>query len=430
MLAIPFSFTALVALSLVPLAHAHPIENPVENRLPTRWFHHEDHPVHALFRRGDNGEQFEEAGSPAWTEAYPVLTPNATEMPQAWKDALKAAEDAGKIPQIPQSKSDGDDPVYPKGSPEVCSTTPKCRQPDDIWDAPEGYFGTGFDDGPFLGSPMLYDFLEEKNIGATHFMIGMYIRADPATFLRAFNMEGADIAVHTYSHLYMTTLSNEDVLAQLAWTMQIIHDTTGGRVPRYWRPPYGDADNRVRAIAKEVLGMQIIMWNQDTEDWSMGKNGGTTKEQIAKSMTEWLTGPKTTGLMVLEHELNNATVQAFIDAVPEIEANGWKMVSQARLADGDLDNGQAGVWQNAADSTGDVNPQSVGASAAGPAPTSTDDDSNPDESSDAEDANATINPGNNSANDEDGDQSGSLSSFSLPSFLSLFAALILSSTLA
>lgn len=125
------------------------------------------------------------------------------------------------------------------------------------------FLGTGFDDGPYLGSSMLYDFLEEKHIGATHFMIGMYIRADPATFVRAFNMEGADIAVHTYSHLYMTTLSNEDVLAQLAWTMQIIHDTTGGRVPRYWRPPYGDADNRVRAIAKEVLGMQIIMWNQE-----------------------------------------------------------------------------------------------------------------------------------------------------------------------
>lgn len=64
MLAPPFSFSAFVALSLVPLAQAHPIENPVESRLPTRWFHHEDHPVHALFRRGDNGEQFEEPGSP------------------------------------------------------------------------------------------------------------------------------------------------------------------------------------------------------------------------------------------------------------------------------------------------------------------------------------------------------------------------------
>jgi peptidoglycan/xylan/chitin deacetylase (PgdA/CDA1 family) len=63
-------------------------------------------------------------------------------------------------------------------------------------------------------------------------------------------VNGDDIAVHTWSHRYMTTLSNEEALAELAWTMQVIHDMTGGRVPRFWRPPYGDSDNRVRAIAR------------------------------------------------------------------------------------------------------------------------------------------------------------------------------------
>lgn len=61
----------------------------------------------------------------------------------------------------------------------------------------------------------------------------------------------------------MTTLSNEDVLAELAWTMQIIHDSTGGRVPRFWRPPYGDVDKRVFAIATEVLGLTTVLWNRE-----------------------------------------------------------------------------------------------------------------------------------------------------------------------
>ena len=61
----------------------------------------------------------------------------------------------------------------------------------------------------------------------------------------------------------MTTLSNEDVVAQLGWTMQLIHNSTGGRIPRYWRPPYGDTDNRVRAIAKEVFGLTTLIWNQE-----------------------------------------------------------------------------------------------------------------------------------------------------------------------
>ena len=61
----------------------------------------------------------------------------------------------------------------------------------------------------------------------------------------------------------MTKLTNLDIVAELGWSMQLIHDSTGGRLPRYWRPPYGDADNRVRAIAKEVFGLRTIFWNQE-----------------------------------------------------------------------------------------------------------------------------------------------------------------------
>ena len=72
---------------------------------------------------------------------------------------------------------------------------------------------------------------------------------NPKEFLAAFEDNEDDIAVHTWTHPYMTTLNSTMVLAQLAWTMQIIHDATGGRLPRYWRPPYGDIDARVSAIA-------------------------------------------------------------------------------------------------------------------------------------------------------------------------------------
>ena len=61
----------------------------------------------------------------------------------------------------------------------------------------------------------------------------------------------------------MTSLSNEDVIAQLGWTMEIIHNSTGGRVPRFWRPPFGDSDARVSALAREVLGLQTVIWNQE-----------------------------------------------------------------------------------------------------------------------------------------------------------------------
>jgi len=48
-------------------------------------------------------------------------------------------------------------------------------------------------------------------------------------------------------------------------------------------------------------------------------------------MQTWLTGPKTPGLIILEHELSDESVQAFIDNYPLIGANGWNPVSVAQL---------------------------------------------------------------------------------------------------
>ncbi|THV08556.1 glycoside hydrolase/deacetylase [Dendrothele bispora CBS 962.96] len=323
-------------LSLLSVADAH--SHRLNKRLPSpSWHHARDHPVHALFRRdpGDDGQDYPDVGTPEWSSKYPNGPPDVTKMPAGWSNALKAAVSAGKIPNIPVSSSPGNvNPTYPAGhdpnGPEICSSTYKCRGQGEIWDGPDGTFGLGFDDGPLPPSGRLYDFLREHNETPTDFMIGLYILQNSQMFLQAVDDEH-DIAVHTWTHPYMTTQTNEQVVAQLGWTMQIIHDSTGGRIPKYWRPPYGDSDNRVRAIAKEIFGLECIIWNQDTEDWSLTTNG-TTPQAINASMTHWLTGPKSPGLIILEHELSDQSVQAFIDAYPVIVQNGWKIESVAQLA--------------------------------------------------------------------------------------------------
>ena len=69
-------------------------------------------------------------------------------MPQAWKDALAAAENAGLIPDL--QLSEPKEGRYPKGvnasSPEYCNAATGCRAEGDIWDAPDGMMGISFDD--------------------------------------------------------------------------------------------------------------------------------------------------------------------------------------------------------------------------------------------------------------------------------------------
>lgn len=60
----------------------------------------------------------------------------------------------------------------------------------------------------------------------------------------------------------MTTKSNVDVVAEFYWTLRAIKEATGV-TPKCWRPPYGDVDDRVRAIAWQ-MGMRTIIWDEDT----------------------------------------------------------------------------------------------------------------------------------------------------------------------
>jgi peptidoglycan/xylan/chitin deacetylase (PgdA/CDA1 family) len=54
-------------------------------------------------------------------------------------------------------------------------------------------------------------------------------------------MAGHQIVIHTWSHPELTTLSNEQVIAELGWSRKIIKDVLGV-TPTMTRPPYGDIE--------------------------------------------------------------------------------------------------------------------------------------------------------------------------------------------
>lgn len=71
-------------------------------------------------------------------------------------------------------------------------------------------------------------------------------------------MAGHQLSVHTWAHPYLTKLTNEQIVAELGWTKKVIKDVTGV-TPNTFRPPYGDIDDRVRAIAAQ-MGLTPIIW--------------------------------------------------------------------------------------------------------------------------------------------------------------------------
>jgi Polysaccharide deacetylase len=153
--------------------------------------------------------------------------------------------------------------------------------------------------------------------------IGSNVVGFPAAAQRAVE-DGLTICVHTWSHPQMTTLSNDMIVAELYWTLRSIKESAGV-TPRCWRPPYGDVDDRVRAIAWQ-MGMRTIIWDEDTNDWNMpGDGGGNLSPATVDGYFQgWIDAYKngtdnTSGHIVLEHELNNATVSMAEKWLPTLQ---------------------------------------------------------------------------------------------------------------
>ncbi|KAL7417365.1 hypothetical protein BDY24DRAFT_88798 [Mrakia frigida] len=280
--------------------------------------------VESLFRRQT---AIPEVGSAEWVALYPAAGSTPTTVPQAWTDALAAAVAAGKIPDLPPATLTQGYPSYsnnldPAG-PVACHNTRGCSIASDKLVAPDGMIGISQDDGPLPPGRTLNSFFEAQKINATHFYIGGNVLGNYDIFLQARAIPGQHFAVHTWTHPYMSSLSNEGVVAELGWTMQILADSNYGKIPAHWRPPFGDVDNRVRAIAKEVFGLQTIIWGveRDSEDWTL--TNLDNEEAVKATITGFLEGPKAPGMIMLQHELSDRAVNAFITLWPSYLSNGW-----------------------------------------------------------------------------------------------------------
>ncbi|KDN49902.1 carbohydrate esterase family 4 protein [Tilletiaria anomala UBC 951] len=180
-------------------------------------------------------------------------------------------------------------------------------------------WGVSYDDGPSPYSPLLLDYFQKNNIKSTFFIVGSRAVSRP-TMLQSEYWAGHQLSVHTWSHPYLTTLTNEQIVAELAWTMKAIKDIVGV-TPNTMRPPYGDIDDRVRYICK-AMGLTPIIWTTangqtyDTNDWKIGAgivsaaNSAYTFEQIIKNAPSL-----DTGYIVLAHDLYQQSVELSTEVI-------------------------------------------------------------------------------------------------------------------
>lgn len=110
----------------------------------------------------------------------------------------------------------------------------------------------------------LLDIMNRYGFRSTFFLSGIWLESFP-TLARAIASAGHEIGNHTYDHPHLGELSDTEIRNQLSRTDSIIKNVTG-QTSRYFRPPFGEFNDRILRIASE-LGYQTVMWTIDSLDW-------------------------------------------------------------------------------------------------------------------------------------------------------------------
>jgi peptidoglycan/xylan/chitin deacetylase (PgdA/CDA1 family) len=167
-------------------------------------------------------------------------------------------------------------------------------------------WGLTFDDGPSTSTLRLLDYLRERNIKASFFLVGSQVVGNPQIVRRIFE-EGHHIGVHTWSHRALSSLSNEQIISELEWSVRAVQQVIGVR-PTYYRPPYGDIDDRVRAVSR-LMGLKPVKWGFNSTDWLLNANPNVfTPDQFKQRMLQAM-NVNTHGVIDLSHDLTPNTVQ-------------------------------------------------------------------------------------------------------------------------
>lgn len=174
-----------------------------------------------------------------------------------------------------------------------------------------------FDDGPSAAwTPALLDGLKERGVKATFFLIGENADKNPEIVKRMAE-EGHLIGNHTYHHVELTKVSENEARLELADTSAVIARITG-KEPEYMRPPFGAWQRKL----EQEIQMLPVLWTIDPLDW-------TTENQdeiVNKVVTEAEEND-----IILLHDCYKSSIEAGLRIVDILQEEGFMFVTVDEL---------------------------------------------------------------------------------------------------
>lgn len=170
-----------------------------------------------------------------------------------------------------------------------------------------------FDDGPGYNSTQrILDTLDKYKIKATFFTLGQKVEENPE-MLKEIYKRGHEVGNHSYDHPDLTTLTHDDMMTQITSTNKLIETSTKKRTT-YLRPPYG----AYNADIELSCGMEIILWNVDSNDWRF-RDGPQTTNYIMQNLAQQS--------VILYHDIYETSADSVEQVIPLLLDQGYEFVT-------------------------------------------------------------------------------------------------------
>jgi peptidoglycan/xylan/chitin deacetylase (PgdA/CDA1 family) len=155
------------------------------------------------------------------------------------------------------------------------------------------------------------DILLKENVPATLFMSGRWVEKNPEKTKFLASQPQFEIAAHSYYHPHLLEKDDERVLRELKRTQTLIRKITG-QTPRYFRPPFGEVDERIARLAAEA-GLITVQYDIASGD----PDPDLSQQRIVRSVLRDAKG----GSIIVFHMNRNGVHTA--DLLPQI-VNGLR----------------------------------------------------------------------------------------------------------
>lgn len=175
-----------------------------------------------------------------------------------------------------------------------------------------------FDDGPGKDTKRLLDGLRKLGAHCTFFVVGQYANIYPSTIKQCYE-DGHQIASHSYTHPFLTSLSDSEIRSEMQKTNDAVNKAVGCKLTLMVRPPYGDYNTRVL----DVLGVPAFYWSDDSGDWWSGATANSVYNNTMKTAGD--------GDILLLHDSHSWSVDAALRIVESLQAQGYEFVTVSEL---------------------------------------------------------------------------------------------------